>query len=157
MGSGRGFRQRNRAVFFPFHGGDPLEKSGGGAGIYAGLVNLLSTAVGSVSIGGTTLVRGQQTSEFTAMVEPLKLIEGLTAAEVETIERQPISDELELFVTEAGLPIKVVSSVRSGSENVSETTEILAVDVPVAIKPPPARETTTSSISRRKAVRAQLL
>jgi hypothetical protein len=126
---------------YPFHGGGPLETGLGGTGSYAGLVNLLGTAVGSVTTAGPISVRGQQTSEFTLTVEPLKLLKGLSARELKALARHSFAERLDLFMTEAGLPIKIVLTTASGKQTLSETTEVLAVNVPVTIKPPPADKT----------------
>jgi hypothetical protein len=126
---------------YPFHGGGPLETGLGGTGSYAGLVNLLGTAVGPVTTAGPISVRGQQTSEFTLTVEPLKLLKGLSARELKALARHSFAERLDLFMTEAGLPIKIVLTTASGKQTLSETTEVLAVNVPVTIKPPPADKT----------------
>ncbi len=128
---------------FPFHGGSPFEVDAGGSGSYAGLINLLATSVGVVSVDGPTSVRGQQVTQFTATVEPLRLTKGLSSKELAAIlQVHPFAEKLTLDVTESGLPIRVRTiGMFGGGFTTTETTEILAINVPVNIKPPPARNT----------------
>jgi len=127
-------------TFFPYHG-RPGEVNLGGAGSYAGLINLLATAVGPVATAGQAIVDGQQTSEFTAVVEPLSLIEGLPPKMLQTLRRHRPREKLEVFITESGLPVRVIVSTRMSSSMASTTTDILAVNIPVGVKQPPARRT----------------
>jgi hypothetical protein len=127
-------------TFFPDHGRSD-EVNLGGAGPYAGLINLLATAVSPVAVAGQAIVDGQQTSEFTAVVEPLSLIKGLSPKTLRILHRQRRSEKLEVFIAESGLPLRVISSTSTSSSVVSETTDILAVNIPVKVKQPPARRT----------------
>jgi hypothetical protein len=129
------------ARILPFHGGGRLEVSVGGTGSFAGLLNLLTTAVGPVDIGGAVIVGGQSTTEFTATVEPRLLIKGITVEDVANFEVDEPIDTLHMFLTEAGLPIRVVSELRSQELDITTTEEVLGVDTPVVVKPPPARDT----------------
>jgi len=126
----------------PFYGGSPIEVDAGGTGSFAQLINLLTAAVEPVTADGPALVQGQQTSEFTATVEPRTLIRGVTTEDVANFKRDPLTETLQIFLTESGLPIRVLSSIRSRDIESSATTEIIGVNVPVIVKPPPARETT---------------
>jgi hypothetical protein len=128
------------AQMLPFHGGDPLEVDAGGAGPFAALINLMTTATGPVGAYGPVLVRGQPTTEFTATVEPRWLIEHLTVEDVARFKSEEPIQKLQIFVTEAGLPIRVVARTRTPYLSDTSTTEILAVNIPVAVVPPPARE-----------------
>jgi hypothetical protein len=127
-------------TLFPDHGRSD-EVNLGGAGPYAGLINLLATAVGPVAAAGQTIVDGQQTSEFTAAVQPLSLIKGLSPKTLQALHRQRLSEKLEVFIAESGLPLRVISSTSTSSSVVTETTDILAVDIPVNVARPPARRT----------------
>jgi hypothetical protein len=131
-------------VSLPFHG-RPEEVSFGGSGPYANLVNLLATAVGEVVQLGPVLVSGQQTTEFEASIDPLRLVTGLTQEDVTNLKRRPPSYHLTVCLTESGVPVRVVTSLRTppGDNTISSssTTEILALEVPVGIKAPPARRT----------------
>jgi mono/diheme cytochrome c family protein len=125
---------------FPNHGRSG-EVNLGGTGAYAGLVNLLATALGPVATVGQATVDGQQTSEFAAVVEPLRLIKGLPPKMLKLLRRHRTAEKLEVFITEAGLPLRVRASIDTSSSSVSETTDILAVNAPVDVKRPPARRT----------------
>jgi hypothetical protein len=126
------------ATLFPFHGqGDPaVEVNAGGTGTYAELIDLLATANGAVTVAGSSVVDGQQTTELEATVRPLALIRGTTSK-----EGGELTEQLEAFVTETGLPVRVSRSERLSGISVSETTDILAVNVPVVVKAPPASKT----------------
>jgi hypothetical protein len=127
------------ATLFPFHGQDnpAIEMNAGGTGTYAELVDLLATANGAVTVVGSAVVDGQQTTELKATVRPLALIQGASSK-----ESGELTEQLEAFVTETGLPVRVVRSERIEGVSLSETTDVLAVNVPVTVKPPPADKTT---------------
>jgi hypothetical protein len=126
------------AGLFPYHGGlsKRLEVSAGGTGSYAELIDLLATATGNVSIVGSVSVDGQQTTELAAAVKPLALLKGASQKEI-----QELTEELKVFVTESGLPLRVTKSVHLGPLAVSETTDVLAVNIPVVVKAPPKKKT----------------
>jgi hypothetical protein len=126
------------ATLFPFHGQDnpAIEMNAGGTGTYAELVDLLATANGAVTVVGSAVVDGQQTTELKATVRPLALIQGTTSK-----QGGELTEQLEAFVTETGLPVRVIRSERLSGISVSETTDILAVNVPVVVKAPPASKT----------------
>jgi hypothetical protein len=141
------------AYILPFQGGSPLEVHAGGTGSFAGLINLLTTSVGPVTLGGAAVVQGQPTTEFTAAVEPRLLIKGLTREEFANFEKEAPIESLQLFLTESGLPVRVVSTIRTkGLESVN-TTEILALNVPVTVKRPPTRETIARTRLRDRRVK----
>jgi hypothetical protein len=133
------------ASILQFQGGGEAELSLGGTGSYAGLFNLLGTATPPVIANGTAMVDGQATSEFTATVEPRALIKGLTVEDVHRFEKEPPIGTLHLFLTESGLPVRVVSKLHLHDLDESSTIEILSVNQPVSVKPPPARLTRPSS------------
>lgn len=126
---------------FPFSGNEPSEVDLGGRGPYARLINLLATAVAPVLAVRSTTVDGQPTVEFAATVRPARLIEGLPAKELAKIETGASQTRVEAFLTESGLPQRVVSISGSGSEHVTSTIDLLAVNPPVDIQPPPASRT----------------
>jgi hypothetical protein len=119
----------SKAELLPFHE-DPSEVGGGGTGPYAGLIDLLATATGPVETVAGVSVDGQLTSEFLATVQAPGLANGQG------------EQELRVFITESGLPIRVSTTSRSlASITVLATIDILAVNIPVSVKAPPARET----------------
>jgi hypothetical protein len=133
-------------LLFPYHG-QPDEVSLGGSGAYAGLINLLATAVAPIGVTEHVVLDGQTTTEFTATVEPLRLVKHIPAKVLSVLRRQLTPDQLEVLITEAGLPVRVVlsqqlsASPHTGVSTMSRTTDILAVNIPVSVKPPPARRT----------------
>jgi hypothetical protein len=127
------------AELFPNHGGSNEEINAGGTGSYAGLINLLTTAVaGTVSVVGPVQVDGQQTTEVSAVVDPLALVSGTSKKE---IQAHPLLLRLTAFVTESGLPLRVGFFFHLGPVAVAETSDILAVNIPVSVTAPPANLT----------------
>jgi hypothetical protein len=125
-------------ILFPYHGDPTEEVNAGGTGSYAGLINLLTTASGKVDVVGPAQISGQQTTEVTAVVDPLALIKGAPQAE---IRKHPLRERLTAFLTESGLPLRVGTFMHLGPVALAETTEILALNVPVSVTAPPASET----------------
>jgi hypothetical protein len=126
------------ATLFPFHGEDnpAVEVDAGGTGTYAELIDLLATANGAVTVAGSAVVDGQQTTVLKATVRPFALIQGATSK-----EGNELAVQLEAFVTETGLPVRVTRSEHIEGISVSETTDVLAVNLPVVVKAPPASKT----------------
>jgi hypothetical protein len=139
------------AQLLSMHGGGPLEVDAGGTGPFAGLINLLGTAVGPVSVDGPVSVRGQPTTEFTASVEPRLLIKGITVQDVAGFNSDAPIEILHIFLTESGLPIRVVGLLQTQDLKTTTTVEILAVNVSVRIKRPPKRETISAARLRELA------
>jgi hypothetical protein len=123
---------------FPFHGGlaPRVEVSAGGTGSYAELIDLLATADGNVKVVGPATVDGQPTTELTAAVNPLALLKGGSPKEI-----QSVTEALTVFVAESGLPVRVIRSTHLGPIALTETTDVLALNVPVAVKAPPKDKT----------------
>ncbi len=133
---------------YPFHG-QPEEVDAGGTGPFAGLLNLLTTATGPVVEGAPAVIDGQPTSEFSATVEPLRLVKGLTDEDVSRLRRHPVVERLEVFLTEAGLPIRIVESIHTEGFDDLATAQILAVNPPIDVTAPPARETSPAPRHRQ--------
>lgn len=121
---------------YPLHG-NREEVNFGGTGSYAGLLNLLATAVGQINAGVPTAIEGQHTQVFSATVEPLRLVKHLTEEDESNLHHHPVMEHLEVFITEAGLPIKVVQTIDSADVHQTTTTQVLAVNVPIKVKEPP--------------------
>lgn len=134
---------------YPFHG-EPEEVDAGGTGPFAGLLNLLMTATGPIIEGAPMVIEGQQASEFSATVEPLRLVKGLTEEDVSRLRRHPVVERLEVFLTEAGLPIRVVESIHTEEFDDLSTTQILALNPPIDVTAPPARETSSPPRHRQR-------
>ncbi len=133
------------ASILPFYGGSPFEVKAGGSGPFARLINLLGAAVGQVGVGGQVSVRGQQTSEFTLTVEPRLQLKGITVEDLANFKQDWPIETLQVFLTPSGLPIRVVAVIKSRDLNYTSTVEIFAINEPVAVKAPPARETIAAS------------
>jgi hypothetical protein len=132
---------------FPYSA-SPYETSLGGEGSYSQLFNLLATAVGSIGVLGPVVVDGQSATEFTADVEPFRLIQGLTVEDVQSLEKHPVSTTVQIFLSEAGIPVRVVISQSAQHIHSVETTDVTAVEVPISVAPPPARETISVAQAR---------
>ncbi len=130
---------------FPFNGESSIERNDSGTGPYAGLLNLLATATGPVGVGGSATVDGQQTTEFTATVEPLKLVKTSGAKELAKAFGRSQAKKLEIFIAESGLPVRVVlkSDVHTSQISVTstETTDVTTINEPFTVVPPPAGQT----------------
>jgi hypothetical protein len=129
------------AGLFPFHGDERGQPSLGGTGPYAGLIDLFAGALGGVRSVGQAVVSGQPTSEFEAAVAPSATAE-LGSPQVSLIVERPSAREtVQAFISESGLPLRVVVTIAAGEDKAAQTTDILGVNVPVHIAPPPARRT----------------
>jgi hypothetical protein len=153
---GRQWVQNGAPLFiasFPYHGLSG-ETNSSGSGAYAGLINLLGTARGDITVVGPAKVDGRQTTEFTALVDPAMLLKGVSERELRSLtinnedllilqtHLSSLPTNLQVFITGSGLPVRVVTSARSGpSYAISETTEILAVNIPIKLRRPSARST----------------
>lgn len=129
---------------YPFEGGSG-EVDAGGTGPYAQLLNLLATATGNVVVSGPLTVDGQQAYEFEVSVNPLDLVGGLTQEDLQRLKADPVVDRLTLYITESGLPVRVVEDEHNnpGANSIASyaTIDVLAVNAPVVIKAPPAVKT----------------
>jgi hypothetical protein len=112
----------------------------GGSGPYGSLINLLRTAVGTFTVAGPVTVDSQQTSEFTATVMPAVLF-GFPDPGLPTLAEALPREKLQVFLSESGLPLRVVVARRGKGYSLTETSDLLAVNAPVSIKPPPANRT----------------
>ena len=137
---------RSAAELFPFHGGSAPgdEVDAGGTGSYAGLVDLLATADGNVSVLGQVTIGTRRTTELTAVVDPLALFKGP--------EIKPERQRLDVFVDESGLPLRVTLLTRVDRVSIVQTTSILGVNVPVSVTPPPAARTISASKLAKKSL-----
>ena len=70
-----------------------------------------------------------------------KMSSEIPPKELALLRKHVPPTKLEVFITESGLPVRVVGSLTTSDLTSAQTTEILAVNVPVDIKRPPARKT----------------
>jgi hypothetical protein len=128
------------ALSLPFHG-LPGEADFGGRGPYAGLINLLATATDPIVDAGASVIDRQATTRFTAAVSPAKLSPRLTAEQIAALEKQLPRETLDVYLSESGLPLHVVLTSDGAGEDLTTTTDLLAVNEPLDIRRPPARRT----------------
>jgi hypothetical protein len=121
--------------------------SKGSAEPFATLIDYLDGAV-SVSEGGSVTVDGQQTTEFTASLSIVKLLAGkLSRKQLAKIEEESLKKpseaivELEVFIAPGGLPVRTIGAYGRQAEGLGIQQDILALEVPLAIHAPPARQT----------------
>jgi hypothetical protein len=119
----------------------------GSAGSFAKLIGYLNGAV-SIQEGGSVAVDGQQTTEFTASLSIVKLLAGELSPEQlakleQDISKKPSEEtvELEVFLAPSGLPVRTIGINGHRLEGFGLEEDILALEVPVVVHPPPARET----------------
>jgi hypothetical protein len=124
----------------PFSSVAAHETNLGGSGPYGSLINLLHTAVGTFTAAGPVSIDGQQTSEFTATVIPAALF-GFPDPGLPTLAEALPPEKLQVFLSESGLPLRVVVTPRRKGHSLTQTTDLLAVNAPVSIKAPPANRT----------------
>ena len=129
----------------------PGERSRGGSGPYAGLINLLETATAPVRSVGVVTVDRQRATEFTARVDPAALLTGVSEHDLPALQSDnedtlilqlhlyTLPTQLHLFLTASGLPIRVITSARfSRTYLSSEQVDVLSVNSPVSIAAPTA-------------------
>jgi hypothetical protein len=129
------------AVRPPFEA-QPGEANSGGAGSFGQLINLLNTASGPVGVSAPVFLDGQRTTEITATIH---LLGGPLEAQAPVSSGEPSGglfgpQRLEMFVTEAGLPVRVSVDAPLLGDRISIVTDVEAVDIPLRIERPPARE-----------------
>jgi hypothetical protein len=136
----------------PFHA-LPGERTRGGSGPFAGLINLLETATEPVRSVGVATVDGQRTTEFTARVDPASLLVGVSEPELPPLQShnedtlilqqhlRNLPTQLHLFLSASGLPVRVITSTRFARTYLtSEQIDALSVNSPVSIAAPPANQ-----------------
>ena len=143
--------------------------TGGTSGLFSKLIEELGEAQSIQEVGPAT-VDAQQVTEFTASISLAKLLspeefEQITksnsslgellspigsAKQREEAEKhneeaaKKLSEatvELELFIAPSGLPVRTISVLGARSEGIGVEEDILALEIPVVVHVPPARET----------------
>jgi hypothetical protein len=131
----------------------PGERTYGGSGPFAGLINLLETAAEPVRSVGVATVDGQRTTEFTARVDPASLLVDVSERELPALQThnedtlivqlhlRTLPTQLHLFLTASGLPVRVTTSARIARTYLTgEQIDGLSVNSPVSIAAPPANQ-----------------
>jgi hypothetical protein len=128
------------------------ERSRGGSGPYAGLINLLATASRPARVVGAATVDGQRTTEFATTVDPSVLLRGVSEHDLPALAHsneavlilqtrpRTAATHLRLFLSAAGLPVRVVTTATfARSYEDTEQTDVLGINVPVQARQPPTR------------------
>jgi hypothetical protein len=119
----------------------------GAEGSFAGLLALVRAA-SSVQETGPAIVDDQPTVEFTATIDPRKLAgwnkllssgHGQGLAKELRAKHAPTS-RLELFLAANGLPMRIRFTLTANGTIATLTSDTLALEVPVDVHAPPARE-----------------
>jgi hypothetical protein len=175
-------RKRKRSEAKPVSGLDPggvIEAdTSGQEGTFSRLVEELNGAQTLVDSGPVT-VEDQRVSEFEASLNPAPVVAELEEqARAREPERQPLDAlfpelpggsssspksyppptlELEAFIAPDGLPVRIRVTLTYAGTTVAARADILAIDVPVDVTPPPAGETISQQrldeLERRRAER----
>ena len=121
---------------------------------FAGLIALLGKAQRFESSGATTLA-GQPVSGFTATLSPADLISGGSVEkELKELSKSGLtSASLEVLITPAGLPARVRLLLGTTLSSAATVAEIVGLEAPVTVKPPPPRKTITAARLRRLELR----
>jgi hypothetical protein len=124
-----------------------LPGTGGG---FAGLIALLGKAQRFESSGPATLA-GQPVTGFTAILSPADLLSGGNVEkELKELTKSGVTTaSLEVLITPAGLPLRVRLVLGGAISSVAIAGEILGLEVPVTVTPPPPRQTITAARLRR--------
>ena len=134
---GRPWVMRTEHVGAPVYPFEPVagESPHRGGGAYAGIIKLLATAQGRVRNLGRVSVDGHTTTEFAALRNASETPWGRALQRVL------------VFITAAGLPLRVVENTHIGSSTVNARFDILATNLPppVDITAPPASMTRPES------------
>jgi hypothetical protein len=157
--------------------GGLLENDHPGAhGTFSKLVEELNGAL-SIEESGPATVDGQRVIEFDATLDPTPLLAQLKAESKEP--RHPLSSpfetapvghskapakatapptlELEVFIAPDGLPVRARLTFADEGTTIALRVDTLAINIPVNVVPPPARQTIDAAqlkrIERRRAAR----
>jgi hypothetical protein len=123
------------------------EGIGASHGYFSGVLELLAAA-SAIQETGPAIVDDRPVTEFTAAIDPRKLAgwsrllgSGAGALLGEPGSRGPApSARLELFLSPAGLPVRIRFALETSQGTASLTSDTLALEVPVTVTAPPANE-----------------
>lgn len=123
---------------------------GSGSSGYGGLVQTINTARGIRALGAAT-IDAQATTEFNVSVDLTRLT-TFSAHQRHTLANvlKPIAT-LELFIAEDGLPVRTrtVLHARHDKGELITQSDILAINIPVTVQPPPAAQTISEARLKR--------
>jgi hypothetical protein len=161
---GRPWVRSHRGPKAETHGLDPgglLENDQAGKqGTFSKLIEELDGAM-AIKESGPVVVDDQRVVEFDATLDPTPLLEKLKSQSNEPKHplnsllqipsvggpkaapkpTPPPSLELELFIAPSGLPVRARVTFAAEGANLAVRVDTLAINVPVHVAPPPARQT----------------
>lgn len=136
-------------------GGAGQGSAGATGALFTNLSELLEHAQ-SITDVGPEYVYGQQTDEFEMQLEPSTL-GGTLAAGLEGLHtklpgKPQATERLALFFAPDGLPLRTNWTIDAGQLSLSTSIDVLATEVPVDVKAPPAADTITAAkLARQEA------
>ncbi len=108
--------------------------------------SLINSASEGVQEVGPATVDGQSTTEFTASVDLAQLLSRFGTKLVQKLQSVGVRNaSLELYLAPSGLPVRASITIPVEGGSITTTSDILATEVPVSVKAPPARETISES------------
>jgi hypothetical protein len=126
---------------YPFEAIPGVTPENGASGPYAALIELLASATSVVEVG-PTLIDGQHATEFAARRLALAGTLGPELAAAKPAHPPSVQQQLDVFITESGVPIRVVQSTRVASTRVTASFGVLALNLPLPLAisaPAPSR------------------
>lgn len=131
----------------PFYPTTPLIGGGPLATPFSGLAKLVATA-SDVKVLGPATVDGQAVTRVSFTIDPFKLagsrIKGALLRKLRSA-RPRATSRLEVDLSSSGLPVRVEGVIAVGKIRVGLTADVLAIDEPVSVQPPPAAQTITAA------------
>jgi hypothetical protein len=131
-------------------GAAPVDIGGdGGTGeTFKGLIEAMNSGRSFIEVG-PTIVEGQPVMEFTSLVEASKL-PGMSSEAHKAVEKLHLATlEFGLFIAPDGLPVRIAITAPRGHTNFNITVDILALNFPLSVQAPPARETISRARLRK--------
>jgi hypothetical protein len=108
--------------------------------------SLINSAAEGVQEVGPATVDGQATTEFSASIDLAQLFSRFGAKLVQKLQSVGVRNaSLTLYLAPSGLPVRTSVAIPVEGGSITTTSDILATEVPVSVKAPPARETISES------------
>ena len=126
--------------------GDSPGVAGSGTHPYTGLAQLIEGAKTVRSLGAGT-ADGQPVARFAVSVDPARLESGLSAktrAKLRTLHGLR-KGRFEVDIDQSGLPVHVSGLIAFGKIALTFSADVLAVNFPLTVTPPPPQETITEA------------